>query len=407
MQGANVDFGLTFSKYLKEINVSCFITRLIPTDFASTSDRLMGGATVQLVGTKYFQVGFNTNSVFDVKGTVANANVFKNNVNSIDWKITKEMGRNLLSVNGEAGQSKYSYSYDTLSPKLDDYFVNAYASLYVPAYYLTATAGYLNVGPEFRSIGAQSKDVNYASQPVYFNRYTNNQQFRPLGLFDVIGNENIYNRTVSSKLMIGNPLYNNAMPYGLATFNRIGMYAKLQFENKKGIALNGEYYSLDEIKGQGTLSLKHFTIYKAYVGIPVNRFYNNTKTLLLHFGTNMQLTKRNSTEAIENIDFKSMQMSAGFRWEFATNFELLGGYVSQNSKGNEFTADRDAYTQVTYYTAQEYHLNQQIAAGGIRYNFTPLIYICALYQKSTYTDKLKQNADYSIDQFGLLFNMLF
>jgi hypothetical protein len=407
MQGANVDFGFTFSKYAKELNVSTFVARVNATDFSSTAERLMAGMSLHLLGNKYYQIGYNVNSVFDVKGTVSDSNLFKNYVNTIDWRIRTDLNNKSISFNGEIGKSNYKYTEDTLAPNLDDYFVNAYAVFELSNYHIQATLGYLNVGPEFRSIGSQSKDVNYDAQPEYYNRYTNDQSIRPIALFDIIGNENVYNRTLSSKFMREDATYNNALPYGLATFNRVGMYAKIQYKAKNEIAINGEYYNLNEIRGQGTLALRNFNLFKLYTGIPINKLINYNKTLLVEVAANYQTTERNSSEAVENVDLTSTRISAGLRWEFFRNFELLGGYINQENKGNEFIAERNDYTEVTYFTNKEYKLNQQILAAGLRYNFSPIIYICGLYQSSTYTDKQNLVADFGFDQFGLIFNMTF
>jgi hypothetical protein len=185
------------------------------------------------------------------------------------------------------------------------------------------------------------------------------------------------------------------------------MYGKLQYKSKKDLAVNIEYYNLKEIQGQGTLALKNFSLYKFYAGIPVNKFINSSKTLHFQMAANYELTKRNSSESIENIDLKTMQLSAGLRWEFVTDFELLLGYVSQDNSGNEFLSDRNSYADITYYNLVKYKTNQQIAAAGFRFNFTPKIYLCALYQNINYKDKQHNYADFAIGQFGLIFNMTF
>ena len=384
MQGANVDFGLNFSN--------------IP-------DRLMAGGSVNLVQSKSFEIGYNVNSVFDVKGTILDSNIFKNTVSTFDWKIKKEISGNLISIGGEAGTSKHYFSADTLAPNLSDYFVNAFAKYYITKWRLTFTAGYLNVGPDFRSIGAQSKDVNYNGLPTFFNRYTNAQDIRPITLFDVIGNENIYNRTVTQNMMPISTVFNNVLPFGIATNNRIGGYARVQFKTKNEIALNAEYFNLNEIRGQGSFALKKFEVYKAYVLVPINKLIKHTKHISIQFGTTIQNTKRNSSESIENIKLESMQINGGFRWEIFKNFDLLGGYISQNTKGNEFSADRNTYNQITYFNIANYNLNQQIIAGGIRYNFGVNTHLTLLYQSNKYQDKLGNNASFEIKQFGIIYSI--
>jgi hypothetical protein len=100
-----------------------------------------------------------------------------------------------------------------------------------------------------------------------------------------------------------------------------------------------------------------------------------------------------------------MQINGGFRWEIFKNFDLLGGYISQNTKGNEFSADRNTYNQITYFNIANYNLNQQIIAGGIRYNFGVNTHLTILYQSNKYQDKLGNNASFEIKQFGIIYSI--
>jgi hypothetical protein len=405
MQGANVDFGLTFKDYCKELNVTGFLTRLNATNFANVPERLMGGAVLELVQSKNFKIAYNVNSVFDVLGTVKDSNVFRNNVQSIDAKYTTHIGKQKLAINAEIGNSDYHYSLDKIAPNLKDYFAHAHATLSLPKYFLHTTLGYLNVGPDYRSIGAQSKDVNYNALPAYYDRYTNAQAIRPLGLMDVIANDNIYNRTVSSKLINGNNLFNNAMPYGLATFNRVGMYANMHY--KKDIDASVSYYNLSEIKGQGTLALRKFSVLKMSAIAPLHHYLKIKNKLELQVGAIMQNTNRKSNSVLENVSFKNTQITAGLSYELFKDFDVLAGIVLQNTKGDDFIADRNTYTEVTYFTQQKYELSQQLKAIGVRYNFTPKIFLSVMFQQGSYADALKQQADYKINQFGIIYNMLF
>jgi hypothetical protein len=405
MQGANVDFGFTFSKLIKEVNFSGLITRLAATNFSTTPDRLMSGASMQVVQSKAFQIGYNINSTFDVLGTIADSNMFKNTIHTIDWKCIKYIKLNPLSLNGEVGRSKYYYTKDTLAPNLKDYFVHANLQYNIVKWNLKIQVGYLNVGADFRSIGAQSKDINYAAQPTYFNRYTNAQSIRPFTLFDVIGNENIYNRTITPTLMGTNAVFNNIMPYGMATNNRNGAYVKLNYKTKNDIAINAEYYKLDEIRGQGTFALKHFDMLKVYANIPVNRLVGLSKKINIQAGMNLQNTHRKSSEAIENIDLTSIQWNAGFKVELFKDFDFIAGYIQQNTSGNEFTTDRNTYQQIIYFNIANYKLKQEIMAAGVRYNFGAKTYLCLLYQQSKYTDKAGNNASFGMNQYGVIYNI--
>ena len=405
MQGANIDFGLSFAKYLKELNVNAFLTRINATDFGAVPDRLMSGYTVQFVQSKNFQLSVNSNHVFDVKGTVSNDNLFKNSVNSIDGKLRKELAKKSFLFAGEIGQSNYIYTNDTLAPNLKDYFIHAYGQMTLPKWNLTGTLGYLNVGPDYRSIGAQSKDINYNAEPTYFDRYTNGQQIRPIALFDVVGNENIYNRTITSALMNESQIYNQVLPYGIATFNRVGAYTKIQYKNKKGLDINSQIYKLNEIRGQGSFAVRNMSMYKLNASIPLHSFLKSKHKLIIHGGTSMQVSNRKSELPIESMNLKSMQNTFGLQWELFSNFELMLGYITQTNNGYDYLPSRNAFTEITYFNRVDYKLNQQMKAAGIRYNFNPKTYLCLLYQQSNFNDKQDQQSDFSINQFGIIYNI--
>lgn len=410
MQGANVDFGLTFAKYLKEINFNGFITRLNATNFANVNERLMSGGNINIVQSNQLSFGYTINRTFDLKATTANNNLFNNTIHTFDWKLNHSIAQNTLSIAGEAGISNWNYSQDTLAPVLNDYFVHAYAKLFIPSFHTNVSLGYLNVGPDFRSIGAQSKDVNYNSPTVFFNRFTNNQQLRPITLIDMIGNENIYNKTIGSTLATESELFNDILPFGLATFNRVGAYAKLQTQTKNNLSFQAELYQLNEIRGQGSLALKAFRQLKLNANIPLHNLIGFNKKLGLQLGMRLQQTTRNSEFVIENIDLKNMQISAGFQYELIPDFEILAGFVQQRNNGNSFITERNEYAEVTYFRTSNYQLKQQIAAVGLRINFSPKAYLCAMLQQSSYQDLSTVNdkamADFKINQFGLIYNIL-
>jgi hypothetical protein len=365
----------------------------------------MSGYSLQCIQSKYLQIGFNSNHVFDVKGTVANDNNFKNSLNSIDWKLRRAIKKQSFLFAGEIGKSKYEYSNDSLAPRVNDYFIHAYGQITVPAWHLSGTIGYLNVGPDFRSIGAQSKDINYNVEPVSFNRYTNNQQIRPITLFDVIGNENVYNRTVTSSLMRENQLFNQVLPYGISTFNRVGAYAKIHYKNKKGLDLSSQYYRLNEIRGLGSYALRDMSMLKLNAGIYLNEWIHTRKMILLQLGYMLQMTKRSSDFVIEDMNLNSNQYSIGLKWEFFENFEFMLGYILQSNDGHDYLPTRNEYDEITYFNRFNYQMKQQMKAAGIRYNFNPKTYLSILYQQSIYTDELMNNTGFTINQFGILYNL--
>ncbi len=406
-QGANVDFGFQFSKGIKELNFTGYLTRLNATDFSSIPDRLMGGTTIQLIQSKSLAISYNGFSVFDVKGTVLDSNTYTNNVNTIGVKYLYELNKNTIAFNGEAGRSNVQYAEDFENSYLADYFVNASATFNWLKKNLSFTAGYLNVGPDFRSIGAQSKEIDYSRLTGYYNRYSNDQIIRPINLMDLVTGDSLYATSVSSKLNIANPVYNNVMPYGLATFNRIGAYLKLDYHNDKGIQLNAQHFYLSEIRGQGTLKLKQFQLTKLTAQFEMDKLFHFQKRMNIQIGVMNELTSRNSDVAVEKVDLKTMRYQLGAEYELFKKIDVLAGGMFLNSKGNEFIPERNIYTTVSFFNEANFNLTQKIIAVGARCRFDEKIHLTALYQVSEYNDKLVATPKYSINQFTLIYNMTF
>ena len=406
-QGATIDFGLKFAKILQEVNVMGYLTRLQASNFTTVPDRLMGGTTINLVQSQYFKIGYNNLFVFDLANTTPDSNLYSNTVHSLSPKFNKNFGENKLEVKAELGQSQVQYSQQIAQSKLTDNFIHATAKFTMPKFNLELAASYLNVGPDFRSIGAQSKSINYNNLPNFYNRYGNAQNTRPLDLMDIIRNDNLYTTSVTANLMPINPIYNNVLPYGITTFNRQGAIIQLNYLSPKGLYFKAEQAFLSEIRGQGTLTLKTFTQTKLNSQIELHKLLKLKRQIKIQLGMNYQTTERSSILAVENVNLKTMQYQAGLEIEVLPNIDLLGGIVSTNTNGNDFIPERDNFSTIQFFNNTNYNVNQQLWALGARCRFSHNIYLTALYQTNTYDNRLDNNTNYNISQFALIYNMLF
>jgi hypothetical protein len=345
--------------------------------------------------------------VFDVKGTILDSNTYTNNVNTVGFKYLYELKTNSIEFGGEAGQSNVQYAKDFDKSYLADYFIHLNGKYNLVKNNLSFTGGYLNVGPDFRSIGAQTKEIDYSALTGYYNRYTNDQIVRPISLMDLVTGDSLYTKSVSTKLSVANPIYNNAMPYGLATFNRVGGYAKLTYKNEKGILINADYFSLSEIRGQGTLKLKQFQVSKLTAQFEVDKLFHFHKRMNVQLGVMNESTMRKSDVAVEKVDLKTMRFQAGLEYEVFKKIDVLAGGMFLNCKGNEFIPERNTYSTVSYFSEANFNLSQQTVAFGARCRFDEKIHLTALYQMSGYNDKLLSYPKYTINQFALIYNMIF
>ena len=406
-QGVNIDFGLKFAKYIHELNVTAYTTRLQATDFATIPDRLMSGVSLSLAQSKYFKVGLDGFYVYDLKGTTPDTSSYANTVQTVNLAFAKRIKNVRLEVKGEAGKSDIYTTKDWNASHLNDYFIHAYAKIGLVNQHISLTGGYLEVGPDFRSIGAQSKNIDYLATPNFYNRYGNARTLRPLSTLDLIRNENIYRANVSTNFAAINPIYNNVLPFGIATFNRVGFFGKLNYSLPKGIAIDLEHYRLSEIRGQGTFQLKQFTQSRAMAEFSLHQLFAIKPVIKIQIGGNYQTTRRSSSFEGEAVDLTSWQAHAGFEAEVLPNIDLLGGAILNQTKGNDFIAERNIYSTVDNFSNQTYDLQQQLLAGGLRYRFSQKVYLSALYQTSSYNDRLRTLPNYNINQFSLIYNMLF
>ena len=409
-QGAALDFSLEFSKFLKEIKFNGFINRINVTDFNTVPDRFFTGGNIGIQQSKNVFVGFNYVSLFDLSGTSQNNSGFNNNVSSINYEV-KFAKDNLVETRlfGETGLSNSGYSDVTSAPKLNDFFINMGISNFIKASHLKFSLSYLNVGPDFRSAGAQSKRVNYNNTPSFYDRYTNQQSLRSIGLFDLIRDEKLYNRSINSDgLMAYNPAYNNAMPYGIATFNRQGVNSKINFNDpKKILSLEIESYFLKELIGQGTPKLKSFKIIKTNAELNLKKLISIENNFKITAGFSFQSTIRNSEANYEEINLNSAIVNTGIEFELYKNFDFLAGFIYNQAKGNEILPSRNIYSEVIDFNEYNINIKELMLGGGLRYRFSDKIYLAALYQNYDNSNKLNSQFSYSMNQFIIIYNMKF
>ncbi|MBM3400080.1 MAG: hypothetical protein FJY15_05885 [Bacteroidetes bacterium] len=407
-QGAAVDFGLESLKLKSEWNFRGYLTRLNATNFGSQPERLHVGSTANWVWNKKATLAYNLSRIFDVKETAAQPLLFQNTVQTLSWELRQAIGKKQFTLGGEAGNSSYRIVHDTASPHLQDFFVHGFVKVAPESKRWEAEAGYINVGPEFRSMAAQSKLIDYNAQPLLYNRYTQLQIDRPLHLLDFIGNANLYRTGINTKLMVYNPMINNVLPYGIATFNRKGFYAKAKYNIVKNtISMEAQHWRLSEILGQGTPELKKMDMTRLDVNCDAGKLLGMKKQAKLHVSACNQNTRRKSPRAYEELDLSSLLLSAGFELEVMNDIDLLGGYTALQAKGSDLMAIRNDYTEVIDFAGFSADQKHSTAAAGFRVRFGGKTYLALMYQRMQFQNKAQAFRDYSIGQMQAIYNMTF
>ncbi len=406
-QGIALDFGLDFASGIKSVDFMGYVNRVRATDFANTPERIMPGGSVDFWIMDNFSLGYNISATTDLPGTARDSALeYRNTVQSIDLMYEHDFGDNKLSLQGELGASTARYIEPEEDKKLSGNFYYLNADFEVPKLKSTFSAAYLHVSPEFRSVGAQSKDINYAGTTSYYPTYTNMRIGRPLGLYDLVTNVDYYNRTVTSALMPFSPVYNNILPYGLATFNRTGFKLGYTYKNDY-LRLDLQSYNLSEILGQGTHQLRQFSSNQFLAHLDIQELANMKRGFDFRAGIKLDQTKRQGVAGLGSIILDGFALHSSIDWEFFDDMELMIGYLMLDTRGNEFLTDRNQYTEPTYFTAQDFDIFQSFISGGLRYRFSPSIYIAGFYQMANYTQEAVDRPSYDTDNFNILFNMTF
>lgn len=402
-QGAAIDFGLAFPKVVKEVKFNAFITRLNPSNLGNILERLYGGGNMIVTQSKYLTVGLNHVSIFDLKETAIGTPAYHNNVSTLTLQSTLDMEKWSLKFNGETGFSTSGIVDDTNA--LSDYFINASASFELKNVGLTASVGYMDNGADFRSFGAQSKRINYSQTNSFFDRYTNDQVVRATSVYDLYNDPNYYNTSISTGIMAYNPALNNVLPFGVATFNRKGMYATVNYQDKKKfVNLDATYYRLSEVRGQGTTELKKFDFAKTKMDLNVSEILEWKKDQTVNIGWSYQATNR-APSPFGGVSLTTQALQVGGEFELVDDLFLIANYSYFMSKGNELLAVRDVNEEIINFTEYNINANEGYYAAGLKFNFSEDVYLSAFYERNGNNDS--QINPYSLNQVMLFYVMKF
>lgn len=418
LQGANLDFGLDFASILQEANFNGFIARIRGNDFFTTPTRFTGGGTAQFVtqtladslGLKA-KVGVNVSHVWDDLNSVQANTGIRNLVWSINYDVSiidrKKIGLNLV---GETGKSllRTRVGDETGEVDKDDSFLDIGLSFTHKPTNLKVSASFIDIGPDFFSVAAQSKRVDLNREKAYFDRVTNDRLQRMPSLFDLGHDRALYTFQLSDQLMPYDPRFSNVLPYGQATPNRRGTKIGLEYGDDNNVIDAGLTAAiLTEIRGQGTNELKDFTQLRATADFNIHNLVGWEKTLRLTAGWQFENTTRGGVE-VEQIDFQSNMIELGLEAELFTRFDVLLGTKLLNANGNEYIPLISEFNTVDDFPGRyEVDGSETWLAAGLRYRFKEGIFLSLQYERFGLTDDLLTANDYNIEQFFVLYSMQF
>jgi hypothetical protein len=408
-QGAAAEFGLQFSKFVKELQFHTVATRVRTTDFGSINDRLFAGYNVNLVQSNFLEIGLNHVTLFDIEGTSRNLSTFHNPVTTGTLFLKRDISNWKMKVNVEAGTSKTYYEKFEGSPETNGKIFDAKWMGVNSSKGLSVEAGWKYVSSDFRSPGAQTKRVNYNYQPTSFGRITNDQVVRNLTAFDLMRETDAYNRQLSSNLMLTQPKYDNITPYGTATPNRQGLTVNARYVSPRQMfEISATQLMLQETRGEGTVLPRKFmrSEVKAVAHLS-KRFGSSDKLFDVSVRFRNDNTSREEEENVRAVDLSTQILSVGAEYEFWENWDLMLGLQQITFNGFDYTAVRNNFSEI--YNFREYQTDGKefMQAAGVRYRFSDKSSLSMNLSNFKNTDAFDATQNYTIRQFMLLYQMNF
>ena len=409
-QGVATDFALTFKEGIEELQFNLFSSRINPTDFGSTSDRVFFGGNVTLIQSELFSAGFNYVNLTDILGTSSNTTQYKNPVMTGSYKVTKELDDFKLQLTGESGVSECTTVNDEYAPLTEDFFHYAKFKADYEPFNLSFSVDYRNVGPDYRSVAAQTRRLRYTTQSYMYTRYTNDQIVRPIGIWDFYNDASIYNTQFQTALDEYYPQYNNVDPYGLATPNRKGFdFSLSRIDDEDRYKVNIDYGMLSDIIGQGVEELRKYNSLSAQMELNLQNF---TKAFDREVHVQLGYIKNHTTRTSAGfdraeVDLKSQRLNAGITIQLTGELDLLAGYENYATVGSDHIPERNEYNEVIDLNNFEVDLKEQILGLGLRYEFDDKNDLQILWQKYSWSNTVLQAPDYDFNRVAVAYKMKF
>ena len=403
LQGLQTNFSYNMYNFIEQLDFDAFTARIRGVEWLGKPELLMlGGSAIVRLSNK-INLGSHYVNTFEVlsssNGTIAYYNPVLNTQISYSGSVNDNPYKMLL----EGGFSKRGWDGDSLAPEVKGNFMQA--SIHSKRINGELDLGFRYVDSDFRSMGAQTRRIQYNNSTTTYPYYSNNYTQRKVSLLDVMSDPNVYNKNLSTSLMSYNPMYSSVTPYGDATPNRIGFTAKISNMNITDFFstnIQTQYFS--EVIGQGTTQKRMLNKSALQSMLLLNKLLSTKKSLILEGSMNLETVNR-AGEDFEKIDFTSILYSGSISYELIKNFKIIAGAKVFYAEGNEFIADRDKYDQINDYSNHIYDSKETILIAGLQHHFTEDIYFTMQYNQFNVLDKTNIYDEFSLGRLIFMFNM--
>lgn len=403
LQGLQTNFSFNMYNFIEQLDFDAFTARVRGVEWLGKPELLMLGGSAMVRLSNKINLGSHYVNTFEVlsssNGTVAYYNPVLNTQISYSGSVNDNPYKMLL----EGGFSKRGWDGDSLAPEVKGNFMQA--SIHSKRINGELDLGFRYVDSDFRSMGAQTRRIQYNNSTTTYPYYSNNYTQRKVSLLDVMSDPNVYNKNLSTSLMSYNPMYSSVSPHGDATPNRIGFTAKISNMNITDFfSANIQTQYFTEVIGQGTTQKRMLNKSALQSMLLLNKLLSTKKSLILEGSMNLETVNR-AGEDFEKIDFTSVLYSGSISYELIKNFKIIAGAKVFYAEGNEFMADRDKYDQINDYSNHIYDSKETILIAGLQHHFTEDIYFTMQYNQFNVLDKTNTYDEFSLGRLIFMFNM--
>jgi len=403
LQGVQTNFSYNMYNIIEQLDFDGFTARVRGQEWIGKPELLMIGGSAVIKSSNNLNLGSHYVNTFEILSSSNGSVTYYNPVLNTQLSYSGTLKDIPYKVLLEGGFSKRGWDGDSLAPLIKGNFLEA--SIHSKSKKGEINLGFRYVDTDFRSIGAQTRRINYNNSTTTYPYYSNDYTQRKVSLIDIMSDPNIYNQNLSTSLMNYNPMYSCVSPYGDATPNRIGLTAevdKLNLTDFLSAKVQAQYFS--EIIGQGTTNKRHFNKSTLHSLLSLDKLLSLKNSFNIEGSINLETVKRDG-EGFEKIDFNSILYSGSISYELIKNLKIIAGAKVFYVEGNEFIAERDIYDQINDFADINYDSKETILIAGLQHHFTDDIYFTMQYNQFNVLDKTNTYDELSLGRLIFMFNM--
>ena len=403
LQGFQTNFSYNMYNLIEQIDIDGFTARVRGLEWLGDPELLMLGGSAVFRLNNNLNIGSHYINSFEVRSSANTTVAYHNPVLNIQLSysgVSKGIPYKALL---EGGFSKRGWDGDSLAPEIKGNFIKG--SIYSESEKGIFNMEFRYVDTDFRSIGAQTRRVEYNNINTTYPYYSNNYTQRKVTMLDIMSDPNIYNQSLSTSLMNYNPMYSAVSPYGDATPNRVGLIAQIQkvdITDFFSAKLQSQYFS--EVIGQGTTEKRRYNKSAVYSSIDLDRILSLKNSVMIEGSMDVEMVRRGGDD-FEKIDFSSILYSGSILIELIKDLKIVAGAKIFSVDGNEFVAERDIYDQINDYENKSYDSKESVLIGGLQYHFTDEIYFTMQYNQFNVLDNTNIQDEFNMGRLIFMFNM--